>query len=197
MLIEKAPRAWLVLPLGALLVCAGCGGRDADRGAAEDTPVPASPPPAEVAVKVPDACSFFGRAELESIVGWELREGDPEEVPAGSACDFEAPPGSAVTRSFPDPALPRSVGFSSLTINTHPSNAKNFAEMRQTPGASVTDVPGVGDDAYFNGPDLLFVRVGNRGFSVRIYTDAGTDADRVRVREVMVKLGQLGASRLA
>ena len=45
----------------------------------------------------------------------------------------------------------------------------------------MTDVPGVGDDAYLNGPDLLFVRVGNRGFSVRIYTDAGTDANRVRV----------------
>jgi hypothetical protein len=37
---------------------------------------------------------------------------------------------------------------------------------------------------------------GNRGFSLRIYTNAGNEADWARVREVMLKLGRLGSSRL-
>jgi hypothetical protein len=46
------------------------------------------------------------------------------------------------------------------------------------------------------GGDMLYVRVGNLGFSLRIYTNAGNEADWARVREVMLKLGRLGASRL-
>jgi hypothetical protein len=43
---------------------------------------------------------------------------------------------------------------------------------------------------------MLYVRVGSRGFSVRLYTDAQAEADRARVRDVMVTLGRMGASKL-
>lgn len=146
---------------------------------------------------MPDACAFFARAELEANVGWELRDGEKEDAPPGfSSCDFAMPPQMSITRTFPNPPLPQSVGFSSLMINTHPSDASRFASARQQLGAAVKEVSGVGDAAYFNGPNQLHVRVGNRGFSLRIYTRASTDADWATVREVMLTLGRLGASKL-
>jgi hypothetical protein len=186
-----------LIALTALFLSIACGGGDAPKAADGNTPAATSSAEAGPAAKAPDACTFFSRAELEETVGWELREGDPEDAPAGSSiCDFETPPGAYVTRTFPNPALPKSVGFGSLTVNSHPADPRNFAEFRQTLGAAAEDVSGIGDGAYFYGPDLLYVRVGNLGFSVRIYTDAQTDADRGRVREVMLKLGRMGAARL-
>jgi hypothetical protein len=57
-------------------------------------------------------------------------------------------------------------------------------------------VAGVGDAAFYNGLDMLYARVGNRGFSVRLYTNAQTEADRARVRDVMMTLGRKGADKL-
>jgi hypothetical protein len=54
----------------------------------------------------------------------------------------------------------------------------------------------LGDAAFYNGLDMLYVRVGSRGFSVRLYTDAQDEADRARVRDVMMTLGRTGASKL-
>lgn len=194
---EATPRLRSLMPLTVLLVSAACGGGDAPKAADENAPAASSGAEAGPAAKAPDACTFFSRAELEETVGWELREGKPEDAPAGSSiCDFETPPGAYVTRTFPNPALPNSVGFASLTVNTHPSDPGNFTEFRQTLGAEAEDVPGIGDGAYVYGFNLLYVRVGNLGFSVRIYTDAQTDADRGRVREVVLKLGRMGAARL-
>jgi hypothetical protein len=198
MLRQEAPRLRFLLLFAGLLILTGCGRSGSDEVALDETPATASAntPPAMTA-EVPDACTFFSRAELEEIVGWELREGEPEDAPVGSsACDFESPPLMYVTRTFSDPALPQSVDFSSLMINTHPSDAKGFAEFREMLGAEGEDVPGIGDGAYFYGPDLLYVRVADRGFSMRIYTNAGTDADWARVRDVMLTLARLGASRL-
>jgi hypothetical protein len=198
MLSEKAPRLRFLVLLAGLLVLPGCDRSANNEAALDEAPAAVSnhTPPAAVA-KVPDACTFFSRAELEEIIGWELREGEPEDVPVGSSsCDFESPPLMYVTRTFSDPALPQSVDFSSLMINTHPSNAAGFEEFRQMLGAGVEDVPGIGDSAYFNGPDLLYVRVGDRGFSIRIYTNASTDADWARIRDVMLTLARLGESRL-
>ncbi len=187
-----------LIALVALIVVAGCGG-GADAGAA--TNGSSADMSADLAaggpVELPDACTFLARAELEEIVGWELGEGESRDAPAGfSICEFDSPPLLYMTRTFPSPALARSVGFSSFTISTHPSDADGFAEFRQMLGPAVEDAPGIGDAAYFNGPDMLYARVGNRGFSVRIYTDAGSDAEWAQVRDVMLTVGRLGASRI-
>ncbi len=189
-------RVLFLVPLTALLIAA-CGGGDGAGSATPDAPAPGANTAAAAPTNVPDACTFFSRAELEESVGWELREGDKEDAPPGfSECDFETPTRMSVTRTFPNPPLPEAVGFSSVTVNTHPSDPVKFAEFRRNLGAGAEDVPGVGDGAYFYGRDMLYVRVGNRGFSIRIYSNAGNDADWARVRDVMLKLGRLGASRL-
>jgi hypothetical protein len=146
---------------------------------------------AEAALDVPDACAFIDRAQLEEIIGRELREGERKDAQPGfSECDFETPPLLYVTRTFPDPALPESTGFSSIKINTHPANPQNFSEFRQTLGAAAEDVPGIGDGAYFYGPDLLYVRVGNRGMPQDV-REPENDSDRTRTREV-VETGRPG-----
>jgi hypothetical protein len=153
---------------------------------------------ADVGEPVPEACTFFAHDELEEAIGWELREGEPEEAPPGLfVCDFETPPLLYVTRTFSDPALPQSVGFDSLTINTHPTSAESFREFRGMIGAEGEDVPGIGDGAYFYGRDMLYVRVGSRGFSIRIYVSPSNEDDWARVREVMLSLARRGAERLA
>jgi len=186
------------IPFVVLLFVTGCGGAPDEQRADATPPAAASSISAEPSGPVPDACTFFTRAELEANVGWELRDGEKEDAPPGlSSCDFEMPPQMSITRTFPNPPLPRSVDFSSLVINTHPADAAVFASARQQLGAAVEEVSGVGDAAYFNGPNQLHVRVGNRGFSLRIYTNASTAADLAKVREVMLTLGRLGASKLS
>ena len=184
-------------PLALLFVLAACASDAPGDGATADVPDAAAGEVAAVAADVPDACTFFTRAELEERLGWELREGEREEQPGGTQCDFEMPAGMYITRTFPNPPLPQSVGFSSINVNTHGSTAATFDEFRQQLGADAEEVPGIGDGAYFYGRDMLYVRVGNRGFSLRIYTNASSDADWAKVREVMLDLARLGASRLA
>lgn len=189
-----------VIALVVSLLAAACGGGSSTEGTAADGSPPAAAAPSPAAEPVasgPDACTFLDRARIEEIVGRELREGKAKDAPPGfSECDFETPPLMYVTRTFPSPTLTESSGFSSLTINTHPASPQNFAEFRRTLGTAAEDVAGVGDGAYFYGPNLLYVRVGNRGFSLRIYADPASDADRARVREVMFSLAALGVSKL-
>jgi hypothetical protein len=59
------------------------------------------------------------------------------------------------------------------------------------------DVRGIGDAAYFSGPAMIFVRVSNRGFSIRLHVNSPTtDAGRARLREVMLSLARAGAAKL-
>ena len=152
---------------------------------------------AQPKVTAPDACTFFAQEELEKAVGWQLRLKKKDAPPGTSICDFSVPPGMSITKTFPNPPLPASVGFSSLVINTHPADAKLFADFRRTLGQQAEDVPNVGDGAYFYGPNLIYVRVGTRGFSVRMYFDPRTDADRAKAREVMLALAKAGAKKLS
>lgn len=153
---------------------------------------------AVAAVAVPDACTFFARAELESAIGSELREGEPQSVAdqSESSCRFRKQLGSKAARTFPDPALPGSLGFDSVTVSTSSADPEAVAEIRKLDPAAFEDAPGVGDDAYFLGPALLHVRVGNRGFSLRINPDPQSLDDQAKVREVMLALAKTGASRL-
>ena len=196
MLTEGMQRRWYTIPFAVVLISAGCGGAPDDK-AGDAPPAAAGRAAAAATGPVPDACTFFTRAELEANVGWELRDGDREDAtPGSSSCDFEMPPGMYRTRTFPNPPLPQSVGFSSLKVNTYPADPGDFASARELLGPDYEEVSGVGDAAYFHGSDLLHVRVGNRGFSMRIYTNASTAADQAKVREVMLTLGRLGASKL-
>jgi hypothetical protein len=183
------------LPLTLLVLTAQCGG-DADEVPAPEAS--ASPDAAPTAAgDIPEACGFLARGELEEIVGWELRDGEANDMSPGSyACDFSTPPQMYVTRTFPNPPLPQSVGFSSVTITTYPADPQTFAMNRELVGPQGEEVGGLGDAAFYNGLDMLYVRVGSRGFSVRLYTDAQDEADRARVRDVMMTLGRTGASKL-
>jgi hypothetical protein len=188
-------RVRFLFPLAMLMLAAQCGG-DTDEAPATETSAGQNAAPA-AAGNVPDACGFIPRSELEELVGWELREGEPDDVAPGSyACDFSTPPEMYVTRTFPDPPLPQSVGFSSVKIATFPADPETFAMNRQIVGPQGEEPAGVGDAAFYNGLDMLYVRAGNRGFSVRLYTNAQTDADRARVRDVMMTLGRRGANGL-
>ena len=145
-----------------------------------------------------DACTFIPRADLEKLVGHELRDGKAKDVSPGlSQCAFEAPPEAYVTRRFENPALPAAANFDSITVTTFPTTVATFAQSRKTMAADATDIPGIGDSAFLNGPAMVFVRIGTRGFSIRVYVNTpATDAGRARLREVMLSLARAGVAKL-
>jgi|SRR5687768_8545336 len=144
-----------------------------------------------------DACTFIPKSELETLIGRELRDGKKQDMPPGfSQCDFTTPPEMYVTRRFNNPPLPEAAGFSSVTITTISTSPNTFAESRRVM-ADGEDVRGIGDAAYFSGPAMIFVRVANRGFSIRLYVNPPTtEGGRARLREVMLSLARAGASKL-
>ncbi len=206
MLVNEAPRSRILILITVLLLVAGCGGSsdpdpvsnaatEVDGTAAVSDQV--SAPKAETVVDVPDACVLFDRMELERTLGWELYDPEPDELPPGLyACDFGSPPLFYATRKYPNPALPETIGFSSLNVNTNITDAESFEEFRQMIGEAGEDVPGIGDGAYFYGFDMIYGRVGAKGFSMRIYTAADTDEERALVREMMLTLARQAAARL-
>lgn len=206
MRIASASELRIPILITALLLLAGCGGGSepgatpeaaTDGDGAEEVSEQVSAPLPEAMVEVPDACVLFDKMELEQTLGWELYDGDREELPPGLyGCEFDTPPLFYVTRKYPDPALPESIGFSSLKINTHPTTVENFEEFREMLGEAGEDVPGIGDCAYFYGFDMIYGRVGGKGFSMRIYTAADTDEERALVREMMLTLARNAAAKL-
>lgn len=188
-------RPWMALLAGtaALVACSDSGPANGDGNSLVAN---TNGQGATAQVQVPDACTFIPRAELESLIGYELRDGDPQDVPAGeSQCDFERPPGMYVTRTFEKKLLPEAAGFSSIVITTYRTTAERFAEGRELAGES--DLPGVGDAAYLIGPNLMHVRAGNRGFSMRVHVDQPeTEVGRAALRDAMVALGKAGVAKL-
>ena len=153
---------------------------------------------AKTSAQGPDACSFIPKAEIEKLVGRELRDGVRRDAaPPMSQCSFQTPPDAYVTRRFENPALPTAAGFDSLTVTTFQTTVATFAESRKTMGAGSPEIAGVGDGAFLSGPAMIFVRVGTRGFSIRLYVNAPTtDAGRARLQEVMLSLARAGAAKL-
>jgi hypothetical protein len=185
----------VLLALAVLTSLAGCGSPDQSTGAASETgATPAKG--AAFSAEIPDACTFFTKAELETALGHELREGEPQSAQDGSICRFRKQLGSKATKTFPNPALPASLGFTSLTIGTSPHDPESVAEIRGLDPGAFEAVPGLGSDSYFLGPNLLHVNVGKRGFSVRVEPEAGSADIQAKVREVMLALGRTGAPRL-
>jgi hypothetical protein len=178
----------------ATLALASCGGQDSAQTAnpAEPNDVAST----SASTQIPDACTFFAKAELEAAVGQELRDGEPQSAQEGSTCRFRKQFGSKAAKAFPDPALPASLGFTSMTIATSPHDPDAVAQIRELDPEAFDGVPGLGDDSYFLGPNLLHVNVGRRGFSVRIDPDARSAEDRANVRDAILALGRSGAARL-
>src|SRR5687768_5382501 len=107
-----------VAVLGALLLFP-CGGTGAENRPGKS--------PAAAAAQTTAACSFFSKSELEQLLGWELRDGKPKDMPPGLAqCDFTTPPQAYVTRRFNNPPLPEAAGFSSVVITTFPTTPQTF-----------------------------------------------------------------------
>ena len=190
--------SWPILT-ASLLMLSGCGGGDAGDNSQAAAPAGAPEAGTTTASAEPlDACTFIPKAELETAIGAELKEGEPQSVPsaAESQCRFKRQLGIRATKTFPNPAVPASVGLTGITISTSPADPAAVAEIRALDPGAFEDVPGLGDQAYYLGPNLLHVRVGNRGFSIRIEPQAQSPEDQARVRDVMLGLARTGASRL-
>jgi hypothetical protein len=155
----------------ALVFCltgVGCDGAGDEQGmiGAEDQLV-------DGVVEIPDACTFLSREEIGAAIGTSVGEGERELQPIGaSECVY-----SNMT--------------SSVTVNTHPSDDQQFDEFRSMIGAEAEPISDIGDEAYFWGPQLIYVRVANRGFSLRINEDLGE-----RLRPAMLELAGAGAAKL-
>jgi hypothetical protein len=192
------PKHMVVLAaLGSLFISV-CSGIAAETRPGKSPPAASEHPTVAAAGGIPDACAFIPRAELESLIGRELREGRRRDMPPGfSQGDFSSPPQLSATRRFHDPPLPEAAGFSSVTITTHPTTAKTFAESRDALKENATNVPGIGDAAYMHGPALIYVRVGNRGFSIRLHVnEPKTEAGKSQLRAVMLSLAHAGVAKL-
>ena len=195
--MNPTARLFLTATLTSLLLSI-CSSHAAETRPGKRPSAESERPAAATAANVPDACTFIPKAELESLLGRELRDGKRRDMPPGFfQCDFSTPPEMYVTRRFNNPALPDAAGFSSVTITTNPTSPKTFAESRRLMQADAADVPGIGDAAYLSGPAMIYVRVGNRGFSIRLHVNApSTDAGRARLREVMLSLARAGVAKL-
>ncbi|HKA69832.1 MAG TPA: hypothetical protein VKG85_12030 [Actinomycetes bacterium] len=129
-----------VLLVSALVISlsAGCGD-DSGPDAASSPPITAqsagtpqpTPSQSPVASLVPDACTLISSAELSDLLGSEQGNGSTQSVMADrSVCFYEAGTITAVE----------------IADNYEPSRAI----IENDPSRTVTDVTGVGDDAFFD-----------------------------------------------
>jgi hypothetical protein len=184
--------------IGALAMASACSkaGDEAGNGTEAAAPEVAGTTPA--AATAPDACTFLAKGDLEQMVGHELRDGEVKDASPGmSQCTFETPTGSATIRTFESPALPDAAGFSSVTLTTFPTTPQTFAESRAQMGAGSPDAPGVGDEAFFSGPAMIYARKGGTGVSIRLYVDQPkTDAGKAKLAEVLTTIGKAATAKL-
>jgi hypothetical protein len=192
---DTTRRSFLTATLGTLLLLVSVNAAETRPGKSPSAAKERSAVAA--AASVPDACTFIPKEELERLIGRELRDGKRKDMPPGLfQCDFTTPPQMYVKRRFNNPPLPDAAGFSSVVITTNPTTPGTFAESRRTMQPN-EDVPGIGDGAFLYGPAMIYVRVGNRGFSIRLHVNApSTDAGRTRLREVMLSLARAGVARM-
>jgi hypothetical protein len=192
--LTRSVAATLLAATGSLPLAA-CG-KAGEANAVDSSSPAAAPADAAASTHVPDACTVIPKSELERRVGRALRDGEPGDAPAGfSKCDFETPTGAATTRTFDNPPLPEAADFSSIAVTTHPTSAETFTQSRRATGGE--QLPGIGDDAYFEGLASIHVRVGKRGLGIRVYVgQPGTEAGRQALRTVMLSLARAGAAKL-
>ena len=186
----------LAVLLVAIVLFAACGSGDSAEVTDDIAELSDAGPDgagSDVSQDLPDACTFLSREEIGTAVGRELGEGEPQTMIEGmSECRFETATGMEATESYDDPVIPETV-LGSVTVAVNASNAEEFDLFEESLGAEAEAVTGVGDDAYFWGSNLLYVRVGERGFSIRI--DAG-GADEQKMQDAILVLAEAGAERL-
>lgn len=193
----KTSRMTVIAALALLGAACGGGDGDGDETAARDdgatSPTEADSGSSEAAGDVPDACSLFDVEEISAAIGREVGPGEPETTPDdASSCRFETLTGISTSSTYDDPVIPE-IALGSVTISTARSTAEEFDEFEELLGAEAEAEAGIGDDAYFWGGNILYVRVADHGLTVRIEAD---DADGAAVRAAVLRLAELGASKL-
>lgn len=171
----------------------GNGGTEVAGGSAELPDAESDDAVAGAPQDLPDACLFLTHEEISTAVGRELGEGEPQTMVEGmSECRFKTATGMEATESYDDPVIPETA-LGSVTVAVNASNPEEFDLFEESLGAEAEAVSGIGDDAYFWGSNLLYVRVGERGFSIRIDADG---ADEQRMRDAILVLAEAGVERL-
>lgn len=185
------------LALAGSLILTACGG--GDRGtevASESAELPdagSNHAAGDASQELPDACTFLTPEEISSAVGRELSEGEPQTMVEGmSECRFETATGMEATETYDDPLIPET-SLGSVTVAVNASDPEEFDLFEESLGAEAEAVPRVGDDAYFWGSNILYVRVGDSGFSIRIDADG---AEEEKMRTAIIQLAEAGAAKL-
>ncbi len=123
--------------------------------------------------EIPDACTLLTPDVTMAAIGSSVGLGGRvATVGEGIECEYRG-----ATRT--------------LTIRTFESDPQRFHEDRALIGAEVERVSGVGDEAYFWGPQVIYVRVGLVGFSLRVDNDQGG-----RARTTLLDLARAASARL-
>lgn len=185
----------LALALAAAVLLTACGG---DKGvqASSDSDNSSDVGSGEASIdaadqEIPDACTFLRRDEVSAAIGRDLQEGEPQStVDGASECRFETALGLKASTEYDDSVIPETA-LGSVTVNTHPSDPEEFDAFQESLGPEAEIAAGVGDDAYFWGNDLIYVRVANRGFSIRITADETEDQ---ALQAALLELAAAGAS---
>jgi hypothetical protein len=182
------PRAWAVVGVLVLAgITSGCGGKDAKpvnpaNGAGDEGASAASDDPAQTTTAPADAGSASAAASSGSACEL-LSEGDvtaamrqPMEVSGdgGAICTYSATANPSVL----------------LYLQTFATQAESATDTQLEPSSEHID--GLGDDAFWNSTlDMVFVRVGDRAFSVTSPSLANLAGDPQASNPAMVGLAKI------
>ena len=121
------------------------------------------------------ACSLITPQEIAGIIGTKVRDGEPDDVQAGTACRF------------------RSSNTDWVNIAIGPTDAKTFAQVRKLVGAQGEAQAGIGDEAFTWGNVRIHVRVGTQTLIIGF---ARNDDGNATTKAHVLALAKLGVSRL-
>ena len=121
------------------------------------------------------ACSLMTPQEIAAITGGRIRDGEPQTVALGTACQF------------------RTSDTDWVNVALGPIDAKTFATVRKLLGARAETLAGVGDEAYLEGNVRVAARVGTQSLIIGF---ARNDQGNANTKAQVLALAKLGASRL-
>ena len=121
------------------------------------------------------ACSLMTPQEIAGITGTRIRDGEPQDVTAGTECRFRSSDGNWVH------------------VALGPTDAKTFARYRGLLGTQAESQADVGDEAYVWGNVRILVRVGTKALTVGL---ARNDQGDATTKAQVLALAKLGAQRL-
>lgn len=121
------------------------------------------------------ACSLMTPQEIGAIVGGRIRDGEPQTVSLGTACQF------------------RVSDTDWVNVALGPIDAKTFASVRKLFGAQAESLVGVGDEAYVQGNLRVYARVGTQSLIIGL---ARNDQGNANTKAQVLALAKLGVSRL-